>query len=55
MANPAQRAHKKRRLLNDKDYQAIREGIAIETMRTIGPVQSKRLRKTHGEKHRTIG
>jgi hypothetical protein len=57
--------HQQKRLLLDrinnptgmqaKDYRAKREGKAIDTMHIIGPVQARRLRLSHGEKHRSIG
>lgn len=31
------------------------EGDAIDLMHIIGPVQPRRIRKSHGENHRTIG
>lgn len=49
-------ASEKRRLLRITrvDRQAKKEGDAIDKMRVIGPVQAKRIRLSHGEKHRSI-
>ena len=37
------------------DRQAKNEGEAVDKMWVIGPVQAKRIRLSHGEKHRSMG